>query len=182
MVYGPKEDSYFLSEILEEYINEIPEKERKNLKALDMGTGSGIQAETLLENGLKRENIVCADIDEKAIDEIGAKFKTIKTDLFSNIDQKFDIIVFNPPYLPEDEYDKERDTSGGKNGDETIINFLRDAQKYLNKEGKIILLLSSLTPRYKINKVLERKGMAKKKIAEKLLFFESLEIFEITIS
>jgi hypothetical protein len=61
--------------------------------------------------------------------------------------------------------------------DETIINFLQQAPSHLNKHGKILLLLSSMTPRKRINKIL--KNYKHKKIADEKLFFETLEVFEL---
>jgi len=104
-------------------------------------------------------------------------FKAIKSDLFKNIENSFDLIIFNPPYLPESKYDKEKDTTGGKRGDETILRFLKQVKKYLNKNGKIFLLMSSLTPKYRIEKEIEKQGIICKKITEKILFFETLEVY-----
>ena len=176
-MYLPEEDSYFLVEILREYLK------NKNLRVLDLGTGSGIISEVLIEEGVSRENITASDIDEKVVRKVRKKFgiEVIKSDLFKNkkfSGKKFDLIVFNPPYLPSCRYDKEKDVTGGKKGDETILRFLKQVKNYLTKNGKILLLLSSLTPRKRINEILE-KNFKKKKVAEKKLFFEKLEIFLI---
>ncbi|MEK6820763.1 MAG: HemK2/MTQ2 family protein methyltransferase [Nanoarchaeota archaeon] len=171
-MYNPKEDSFFLSEHLAKYLK----NKSKNIKILDMGTGSGIQAETCLKSGFK--NILCADIDETAVRNAGKKFKSVKSDLFSNINGKFDLIIFNPPYLPENKYDREKDTAGGKKGDETILHFLEQAENHLAENGSIIILLSSLTPRKRINKLLRK--YKKTKLAEKNIFFEKLEVWSIT--
>ncbi|MEM4230417.1 MAG: Rossmann-like fold-containing protein [Candidatus Pacearchaeota archaeon] len=175
MIYQPKEDSYFLSEILKKFFKNLSVK---NKKFLDMGSGSGIQAETLLQF-TEITNILCTDIDNQAIEFLKKKrFNVIQSDLFSNIKEKFDFIIFNPPYLPEDKYDKEKDTTGGKYGDEIILEFLKQAKNYLKKEGKIFLLLSSLTPKKRIFNFL-KKNYKFKKLAQKNLFFETLEIWLI---
>ncbi len=180
-MYSPKEDSYFLSEVLEEYFGNYDNEKKIKIKILDMGSGSGIQAETAIENGVKRKNILAADIDKNSLDYIKSRknVKTIHSDLFEKINEKFDLVVFNPPYLPIDSYDKGIDTTGGEKGDEVIVRFLKDLKNYLNEDGRALLLLSSLTPRYKINKVMGKQGLEKNKIAEKYLFFEKLEIWEI---
>jgi release factor glutamine methyltransferase len=179
-MYRPREDSFFLSQTLENYFKKKSQSKIKKQKFLDMGSGSGIQAETLA-NFTKKENITCIDIDPAVIKFLGKKgFNTVYSDLFSNIQEKFDFIIFNPPYLPEHEHDKILDTTGGKKGDETILRFLIQAKKHLNKDGKIILLISSHTPREKIFELLESEYKYKK-IAEKKLFFEKLEIYEISL-
>ena len=106
-----------------------------------------------------------------------------KSDLFSNVKGKFDLVVFNPPYLPMDKREDKAsalNTSGGKKGDEIIIRFLRNVKKYLNKDGIVLIVISSLTPRKKILGVLKREGLKKQIVSEKKLFMESLEVWEIS--
>jgi len=170
-MYQPAEDSFLLSDSIKEYLT----NKNKSIKVLDLGTGSGIQAETCKSLGF--DNILAADIDSESLDFVSKKrIKTIKSNLFSKIKEKFDLIIFNPPYLSEYKHDKEKDTSGGKKGDETILSFLNQARKHLTKDGNILLLLSSLTPKKQINKI-TKKYYQKKKIAEKKLFFETLEVW-----
>lgn len=140
-----------------------------------MGTGTGILSETASKY-LNKKNILAADINSEAIKITKKKgFKTIKTNLFSNIKGKFDLITFNAPYLPLDKRepkDSQLSTTGGKRGDEISIKFLKQAKKHLNKNGTIFLLISSLTPINKIKKF-KTKIVAKKKISmEELLILE----------
>ena len=61
---------------------------------------------------------------------------------------KFDLIIFNPPYLPEDKREPEDSklaTTGGKKGDEILKRFLLKAKEHLEENGKILLVISSLT-------------------------------------
>lgn len=168
-IYQPAEDSYFLSEILKKKIK------NSNKKFLDMGCGSCIQSKTLLSLGVPKQNILAVDINPEAIKKakaLGVNSK--KSNLFENIKEKFDIIIFNPPYLPEDKFDSLPDTTGGKKGDEIIKKFLIQAKKHLTKSGKIFLLTSSHTP-----STWKKTNLKIKKIATKNLFFEKLFIFEI---
>ena len=143
-----------------------------------MGSGSGIQAETCLKLGFKK--VLCADIDKESLEFLkNQKLKTKKSNLFSNIKSKFDLIIFNPPYLPEDKFDKQKDTTGGKKGDETILRFLKQAKNHLKKDGKILLVLSSFTPKTKINQAIRQNKYKKIKLAEKNIFFEKLFVYEI---
>jgi release factor glutamine methyltransferase len=173
-IYTPKEDSFFLAKQLEKFLK----TKDKNIKVLDMGTGSGILAETALKSGIHKKNILAVDINPEAVKKLTARgIKSIHSDLFSEVKKKFDLVVFNPPYLPQHRYDKEKDTTGGKKGDETIIRFLKQVNKYLKKDGAVLLLLSSLTPRKKIDKELQEQNLKKRKLAEKKLFFEKLEVW-----
>ena len=178
LIYSPEEDSYLLQEILEK---EIPNllKENINLKFLEVGIGSGIQLQSIEKLGIKKENIFGVDINIDAIkqcQELG--FHCINSDLFENVNENYDIIIFNPPYLPKTENeDKESEliTTGGKIGSEIINKFLIQSKKHLNKNGKIYLLISSLTQG--INWLDYKKEL----VGEKKLFFEKLEVWKLLI-
>lgn len=180
-VYQPAEDSYLLSAQVKKYISHL---KNKNIRILDMGTGSGIQAETCLLSGIKKENILSVDINPDAlkfVKKLG--ISAIKSDLFSKIneDEKFNLIIFNPPYLPEDKYDKEIDTTGGKEGYETILKFLKQAKSHLTKNGIILLLISTLSKPEIIKKEAKKLGYNMKKLAEKGVgFFESLHVYKLS--
>lgn len=179
-VYQPAEDSYLLAEELSKIIKRI--RNPQNIKLLDMGSGSGIQAETCIKAGIKRENILAIDINEKAIEILKSKgLKAINSNLFSNINKKerFNLIIFNPPYLPEDKHDKKRDTTGGKTGSETILRFLKQAKDHLTKNGRIITILSSLTNPKFIKR--NAKDYRIKQLARKRLFFEELYVWLIEL-
>lgn len=155
----------------------------KNLKILDMGSGSGIQAQTCKELGFN--NILTADINQESVKLLKSKgFKSLESNLFSNINkkQKFHLIIFNPPYLPEDKYDKEKDTTAGKKGYEIILKFLKQAKSHLNPDGKIILLFSSFSKPNVIKKQAKQLGYAIKLLNQKNLFFEELFVYEIRLA
>ncbi len=181
-IYQPSEDSYLLSEALSNYISKLNKKEKQKIKILDMGAGSGILTKTLLKQGIKPENIMAADINRQALEQIKKLgVKVIKSNLFSNINKnnKFDFIFFNPPYLPEHKYDKNPDTTGGKKGNEIIIKFLKQAKKYLNKKTLILIVISSLSKPKEVEKSAKDMGYNLNKIKTKKLFFEKLYVWEI---
>ena len=177
-IYQPADDSYLLLSVLEKIIPSILHK-RKNLKFLEIGAGSGVQLQKLLQIGIKKENIFSCDINKDAVEHCKSLgFNSIHSDLFSNIKGKFDIIIFNPPYLPEDirePLNSKISTTGGKKGGEIINKFLRQAKKHISEKGRIIMLTSSLT------KGLNFEGYKTKIIAEKPLFFEKLYILELSL-
>lgn len=180
-VYSPEEDSYFLSEIIRKELKK--QKDKTNIKFLEIGSGSGIQLETAFRSGIKKENIFSCDINSEAVKQCNILgFNCIQSDLFSKISKnnKFDIIIFNPPYLPEDKFDKRKsykDVSGGKKGNETIIRFLKQAKSHLNKNGFILLLTSSLTPKIDFSIL----GYSYIKLDSKKSFFEELYIWKLNI-
>lgn len=183
MVYPPSEDSYFLEEQVKKHISNI--KDKSKIKVLDMGSGSGIQAKEAIKAGIPAKNIVCADIDKEAVKQLKKqKLEAIHSDLFSKIlkSNKFNLIIFNPPYLPEDEYDKEADTTAGKRGYETITRFLKQAKVHLAEKGIILLLFSSLSRPKIILKEAESLGYNFKLLAEKSVgFFERLFVYKLNM-
>ncbi len=169
LIYAPSEDTFLMLEALTKKLKD------KYSKILEVGVGSGYILEKLQSKGFK--NISGVDINPEAIEISKEKNLNVKeSNLFSKVNGKFDVIFFNPPYLPEDQdEDKESKltTTGGKEGSEIINKFLNEAKKYLSKNAKIYLLTSSLT------KNIDWKDYKKTLIAEKKLFFEKLEVWEL---
>jgi release factor glutamine methyltransferase len=179
LIYEPAEDSHLLEKIILEKIPILIEK-NPNLKFLEIGCGSGIQLKAAERAGIKKGNIFGVDINPDAVKhcrKLG--FKCIRSDLFQFVDEKFDIIVFNPPYLPEDENHEDEEskiiTTGGKMGSEVPNEFLTQTKDYLNKGGQIYLLVSSLT------RGMDYSGYEKKLVSEEKLFFEKLYVYELSL-
>jgi release factor glutamine methyltransferase len=175
-IYFPSDDSYLLLDVLKKQIPSLIKK-NSNLNVLEIGCGSGINLKSLLELGVKKENILSCDINPFAVSccrKLG--FKCLKSDLFEKINGKFDLIIFNPPYLPEDKREpasSKISTTGGKNGSEITNKFIKLSRKYLNKKGMIFLVISSLTGKIKF------LNYRKTLLSEKKLFFESIYVFKL---
>ncbi len=169
-LYQPQEDSNLIAE-------SVPKLVKKGMKCLDMGTGSGIIVKALLE---QTSNVTGADINPYAVNYCAKKFKKakfIQSDLFSNITDKYDVITFNPPYLPEDKHEDLETaltTTGGAQGYELLLKFLAQAKSHLTKEGFIITLFSTLTKPDVVYKEAERLGYKHEEISNKKVFFETL--------
>jgi release factor glutamine methyltransferase len=163
MIYEPQEDSILLQKYVRKYAHG---------RVLDMGTGSGIQALTALE---KTPDVLAVDIDEDAVRFVKSKGVNAHiSNLFSKVDGKFDLIIFNPPYLPPDMYDKDRSTSGGI---KFIDKFLSQAKGFLDKDGKILIVFSSLTG--DVDSLLKKYGYEFKLLESQSHFFERLFVYLI---
>ena len=180
MIYQPAEDSYLLQETLKEFLKT---KNHNSIQILDMGSGSGIQVETCKKLGFN--NILTTDIKSMAISHLKKLgFKSRETNLFSNIkkSEKFDLIIFNPPYLPEDKRepkDSRLATTAGKKGYEIIIKFLKQATNHLKtKKSSILLLFSSLSKPKIILKQAKDLGYDYDLLNNQKLFFEELFVYE----
>jgi len=173
MIYQPAEDSFLI------------EKEVRarggGKRVLDVGCGSGILMEAAVSAGALEVKGV--DIDSECVEFCREKgLDVVLSDLFLEVDGKFDLIVFNPPYLPFDEREDSescRVTSGGKKGDEIIVRFLEDVGNYLAEDGRMLLVVSSLTPLGGIERVIDEKCFVKKVVSSEKVFMEGLEVWEI---
>jgi release factor glutamine methyltransferase len=176
-IYEPAEDSYLLQKQVRKYAFG---------RVLDVGTGSGIQALTAMKCSNVRE-VVAVDINEKAVKELNnkikqqklRKIKVIKSDLFEKVEGKFNLIIFNPPYLPQDKGIEDPALYGGKKGWEISERFFWDVSKYLLPDGIVLFLFSTLTNKAKIEEVIEQNLLEFKQIDSLKIAFEELFVYEI---
>ena len=155
----PRPESEFLVDICLELISRI---KKNNISVLDLGTGSGcLIISIILEAQKKLKKIINAsgvDYCEKSVEvakknkkrfSLGDNLKFYKSDWFSNIKNKFDIIISNPPYIKSDDIEVLPDTvkiydpllalDGGVNGLDSYQNIQKDVDKYLNNFGFLCL-------------------------------------------
>jgi release factor glutamine methyltransferase len=190
-LYLPSEDSILLADCLKDYSGNI---------ALDIGVGSGIITQALCENFKKvigtdlefeilkkcNEDVATNTLkDSKKKLENERGFELVCADAASAFrDNIFDLVVSNPPYLPED-YDNEgmkiHDEAiyGGKSGMEVTLKLIKSSLTTLKREGKLLIIVSSLSNISSLQELLELLKLNMKKIVEKRLFFETLSVVEI---
>ncbi|MEK6902631.1 MAG: HemK2/MTQ2 family protein methyltransferase, partial [archaeon] len=166
--------------------NHLPDVSGK--KCLDMGSGSGIQTIALLNNGAA--SVTCVDVNihalaatKKIVEHVfrDATVRYVESNLFEKVDreERFDVITFNPPYVPSEEI-KWMETDGGKKGRETIDRFLEQFSPFLAPKGTVFLLQTSLNGIQTTEQKLKRMKMNAKIIARKKLSFEELLVWKIT--
>ena len=140
-------------ELIYKVVDYIKANDKDNLKILDLCTGSGIIAITLrkeLEN--MSLEVVASDISEEALKVAKensimneAEVKFIQSDIFENINEKFDIIVSNPPYIAysdkitmEDNvlnYDPHLALFAEEDGIYFYREIVENAKEYLEEDG-----------------------------------------------
>jgi release factor glutamine methyltransferase len=167
-VYRPGEDSY----LLQDYVGMLATG-----RVLDMGTGSGVQAVTAAEKTSVTQ-VVAVDINPEALKaarsraaEAGvlAKITLLQSDLFEKVEDNFDWILFNAPYLPSEGSLDDPTWSGGERGAEVIERFLATAHDHISPGGSILLVYSSET-----GLTGDSFGYDWEILGEKRLFFETL--------
>ncbi len=176
--YEPAEDSQLLAAAVEKYAHGT---------VLDMGTGSGVQAITAAK---KKEvkSVVAADINSEALkfaaaaavkEGVKQKVEFIKSNLFDNVKEKFDTIIFNPPYLPQDKEIEDPAIYGGKHGYEILQKFIGGCSSRLNDNGIILIVFSSRTNKQKVDEAIEASCLEFEELEQKHLFFETLYAYLI---
>lgn len=137
-------------------IKRIKQYENNNIKVLDLCTGSGAIAISLakeFEN--KNVQVYASDISDKALEVAKKNSKKndvhinfINSNMFENIDEKFDIIVSNPPYIETETIKKlSKDVQqephialdGGFDGLVFYKIIASEYEKYLNDNGTLLL-------------------------------------------
>ncbi len=180
-VYEPSEDSFLFAENLHL---------KPGVRVLDVGTGTGILGILAAKQGGK---VLCLDVNPYAIRcaKQNSKHNSVSDiaflqgDLFASLAQaaKFDLILFNSPYLPSEKGEEDswlgRAWAGGTTGRDVIDRFISQAPSHLQSSGRILLLQSTLS---NVEETLSRftKLQMKTTIAAEryLPFFEKLVILE----
>ncbi len=141
-IYTPREDSYLLSDA-------VMRIAKAGSKALDLGTGTGIQGITAALLGC---SVTFSDIEEKAVEcakrnaELnGVSGRFVTGDMFDSIVERFDMIIFNPPYVPSDALNEgvkgeDRALLGGVKGREVMDRFIAEYKEHLLQEGCALII------------------------------------------
>jgi release factor glutamine methyltransferase len=181
-VYEPAEDSFLFAENL---------SIEGSRRIVDVGTGCGILAIVAAKNA---EHVLAIDLNPYAIrcarqnaklNKVIDKMDFVQGDLFGAVKTfgRFDLILFNAPYLPvENRHGSwlECSWSGGESGREVIDRFIDQVPEHLNSSGRILLMQSSLSS---VDKTLQRfgiKGLHARVVArQNLPFFEEIAFIEV---
>ena len=140
-------------ELVYKVIDYIRKNNLTNIKILDLCTGSGIIGITLKKELEEFDvKILASDISSRALtvakenaSSLKADISFVESDLFSNIQDKFDIIVSNPPYIANDDkktikenvlnYDPHLALFADEEGMYFYRNIIEKSRSYLNEKG-----------------------------------------------
>ena len=177
-VYIPAEDSYLLADNL---------LIKEGQSVLEIGTGSGIVA---MYASKHTDKITVTDINFDACQLAEKNFKDNGIEnieiLFGNLfepvkNRKFDVILFNTPYLPTEDGEVLEDTinyafDGGLNGRKVIDVFLNEVGNHLNDGGIVQLIQSSLSGNEETLDMLDELGFIAEIAASEHFFFEDITL------
>jgi release factor glutamine methyltransferase len=175
-VYNPSDDSYLLLNVVEVSPDE---------SLLEVGMGTGLVAVHAAKLGAK---VTAVDINPHAVDctrrnaaRNNVGLEIVHGDLFDKVPGSFDVIAFNPPYLPGETTSTtwiEKAWSGGEKGSEVTVRFLRDAWRHLNPGGRIYIILSSVGGLMLVLKAAKERYSAEM-LVEQRMFFESVFAYKL---
>ncbi|MGC8568178.1 MAG: HemK2/MTQ2 family protein methyltransferase [Candidatus Micrarchaeia archaeon] len=165
-VYYPAEDSWLLAKQVRKYAFG---------RVLDMGTGSGIQGIIAAKKGCEvdfadksQAAMECAS-SNASMNHVHGRF--ILTDLFKNIHDKYNTIIFNPPYLPNEKVAKpDLSLDGGAGGRELISKFIKAYPAHILQQNIILLVESSF------NNYEKDASLLNAKIEKEHYFFEDIAV------
>jgi release factor glutamine methyltransferase len=160
--YVSASDSQLLRKVAMAFSGEI---------CLEIGVGSGSNVLELRRSFMR----VCGtDIIRTRAFEVLRDRDLVLADAGSCFkNETFDLVLFNPPYLPSSEI-QDPAVDGGERGVEVAIRFLLHAKKLINSHGKIIVILSSLGSISHFESVAKKEGLSVEVIDSFSLFFERL--------
>ncbi len=175
LVYEPAEDTFLL---LKTALEEV----RPADSVLEMGCGRGLISRELTS---KARRVIATDINPHAL-RMARKMgvETVRADQFRGIGARFDLILFNPPYLPTGPQDKLEGWlnlafDGGVSGRETINPFLEDLRDHLAPGGRALLLVSTLSGLSEIEEKARNEGLEAMVVAREKYFFEELVVLRL---
>ena len=178
----PRPDSESLIELVLEYLSEDNDMNRgvmvenKSTKILDIGTGTGCLLLSLIKE-INNSTGIGVDISKEAIKiaeknarelNIFDRVSFIESDLDERLSGEFDIIVSNPPYIPEDEisnleddvklYDPMSALVGGKDGYDFYRKIASFVGEFLSRNG-IVVFEIGIGQEDKIEAIMAQHGM-----------------------
>lgn len=176
-VYPPAEDTYLL-------LKAALAESRPTDRAIEIGCGSGILAQELSS---RVQRLIATDINPHALRATRSRVGNvalIRADLFKGIGGRFDLVLFNPPYLPFKPEERSGGwidwaLDGGESGRETINRFLRELEDHLLPGGRALLLISSLTGLHEVMETACTQGFQAKVVLNERCFFEQLYVLRI---
>jgi release factor glutamine methyltransferase len=172
-VYPVREDTHLLLEAAGEEI-------RPSDRVLEVGVGSGYIAHQLQGRAAW---IVATDINPHAVRKAKEEgIDVLRTNLMAGICGSFDLVLFNPPYLPTRPEERIEDwleyaLDGGPSGREVIARFAEQVVSILAVQGRILLLISSLTGQKEVERIFSHQGMVGRIVKETFIEGEMLFVY-----
>lgn len=182
-VYKPAEDTALMLRALE--LLDVGPGDR----GCDVGTGTGALALAMARRGAR---VVALDVNPAAArlaranaarNGLAGRVDALRASLLAPLRGPFDLVTFNPPYLPvagELAGDLAKAWEGGKGGIAWAPLFLAGLHRALAPGGRALVVVSSLGARKAFDALLRERGFAGEVVASEKLPWERLEAALLT--
>jgi release factor glutamine methyltransferase len=161
-------------------------KDVRTKTLLDVGCGSGILSLIAARGGA---DVTSVDINPKAVEAalinaaangLGGKMRVVQSNLFEMVPpgERFDIIVWNPPFYPEEPTDDASRAWKAGGAYRVIEQFADSGGSYLGQGGAIIVVLSSDVNVQMILSFFTPRQWSATLVSSRRFLFETLSIYE----
>lgn len=181
-VYRPAEDTFLLAKAVHQTV-------RPGQRFLEVGCGAGLVSLVAARAGAQ---VTATDLNPHAVELLQhnarqnrLKVRAVQTDLLGGVEGPFDVVAFNPPYLPTTpaEYvpgPLNLAFDGGPDGNATVLRFAAQVAQLRPLPATVLVVHSSLSDPGPLERELARVGYACAVLLQESHFFERLTVRAFT--
>ena len=179
-VYRPSDDTFLLAQAVHAEV-----AGRRGLRFLEVGCGAGLVSVVAARAGC---DVTCTDANPHAValarhnaKQNHVRVEAVETDLLAGLAGPFDLVAFNPPYLPTDPDERLPGVinlafDGGRDGNETVLRFASQLGALAVRPAAVLVVHSSLSDPEPLRRVMAGLGYRDDAVAEQGLDFERLTV------
>lgn len=161
--------------------NSVLREVKESDKVLDMGTGSGVNA---ILAATKSKDVTAIDVNPEAVrtakenakaNSVDQRINFKVSDVFTGVDGKFDLIIFDPPFRwfkPRDVYEVSTTDEGYK----ALTRFFEEVENYLAEDGRMLICFGSSGDIDYLYKLIHEHGYKKEVVAHRDLEKEGIKV------
>ncbi|MDQ1659423.1 MAG: release factor glutamine methyltransferase [Cryptosporangiaceae bacterium] len=156
---------------------------RPGERVLDMGTGSGVNGILAATRGA---DVLAVDVNPDAVaaarenaERNQVTIRTAHSDVFSHVDGRFDVIVFDPPFR----WFAARDLLEGASTDENyraLTEFFASARDHLTEAGRMLIMFGTTGDLGYLHRLIDEHGFTAEPIAERGLNRDGIQVRYVT--
>lgn len=177
-VYAPGDDTFLLARAVAEHVG-------PGTRFLEVGCGAGVASLVAARAGA---HVVATDVNPAAVAltrhnarENGLDVEAVQADLLAGVQGAFDVVAFNPPYLPtaEDEHvegNLDLAFDGGPDGDRVVLRFVAQLADRRDRPETVLVVHSDLSGPRPLVEAMEGLGYTADVGEAEKHFFETLTV------